>query len=452
MSESENNRVRVFVTHKTTHQFEAQSIIAALEPYGADRLQFFLAEKDIPPGAALRQYIKERLRQTDILLFIVPKTDVDWTWPIFEAGLFEGSPKDSQNFSRIILLYSPAVEIPKPLEELKAVKAVERDVIDFLRKFFGTTEITGIEPPLNSSFANNDQLVQQTASNICKLFSDEKANIISCLPHIAIHIEKPSEISAESIPENSIIYAEEEALRIFELNAIPRPGNPFLTWGEFIQHLDSNHDNWLQSLINMIDTYNRGRIPREFRITLRTEEDKIYLSSLHKIDSLGDGGRRFHIIFTPQVSEGLFVNVPDKFSTLLTCLILGSRLEWEVCEKFFTSLKYWPIEQKKREKIFVQIREAIANIEGEARYRQNELSQQVNDDRLLAVFSNSSDIRKKLEDNLTEQQKLKQCLSTLSNDTSEKKIRSALENLYNLNRQVMQIVSNEYNNMITVEN
>lgn len=202
MSESENNKVRVFVTHKTTHKSEAESIIKALKPYGADRLEFFLAETDIPAGVPWRQYIKDNLKDANVLLFIVPKTDADWTWPIFEAGMFEGSPKESQNFSRIILLYSPAVDIPKPLEDLQAVKAVEEDMVDFLRKFFGTTEITGIEPPLNRNFASNEELLQQTASTICLLFSEQTAKIIPCLPHMTIHIENPAKINNNSIPEN----------------------------------------------------------------------------------------------------------------------------------------------------------------------------------------------------------------------------------------------------------
>ena len=94
LSESENNKVRVFVTHKTNHKFEAERIINALKPF-SDRLKFFLAEQDIPAGTPWLQYIKDNLSDSHVLLFIVPKTDADWTWPIFEAGLFEGSPNKS---------------------------------------------------------------------------------------------------------------------------------------------------------------------------------------------------------------------------------------------------------------------------------------------------------------------------------------------------------------------
>ncbi len=441
--------VNVFITHKADHLDEAEQIIDALQPYASERLKFKLSEK-MPPGVRWEDWIRENVASSQVLFFIVPKPDIDWSWPIYEAGLFEGSPNLEQDSKRIILLHGKNLKTPSPLDRLQTVEATEKSVIDFLKKFFGTTEITGVEPALNKSFANNKDLLTQTAKTICKLFvtgSDPIASSFYCTPHIAIKVGNSRAIREDVVPSDAIVEYEKGTLSIFGLGGQLALGKTRLTWSDFQTQITSSHKRWLEQLVNAIDVTNQGHVTPSLNTTFRDHNNKIYSPALYRVDDEKDGSRKFHVVFIKQASEGMFINVPDIFATLLTSLTLGSRLEWEVCREFLGKLERWKFDKAEKEKGCEQIRTAIANIENEAEYRKQELSERVKTDRLLLAFE-SQNVISEIKLNLEEQQELKQFLSQAGRETELNKIREALDGLLHRNQAVMLKVSDRYNELL----
>lgn len=171
MNEIANNSIRVFVTHKTEDIQKVNNFIQIMQLYdGAQRLEFVIAEA-MPKGENWRQWIHQNVVEANALFFLMISPTAKWEWCIYEAGLFVGSKPQNSN-RRIIIFFDPSQHaLPSPLENLQAVTASQDDVVRFLRQFYGTTELTGVEPPLNSNFARNSSAIRQAAQQICNLLA-----------------------------------------------------------------------------------------------------------------------------------------------------------------------------------------------------------------------------------------------------------------------------------------
>lgn len=167
-----NNRVQVFVTHKSDDIEKVNKLIQILQIYdAAERLKFVLAE-DMPKGEVWRQFIYKNVVEANVLFFLMVSPTVNWEWCIYEAGLFAGSKAEGSN-RKIIVFFNPSQHsIPSPLEDLQAVKINQGDIEIFLQQFYGTTQLTGVEPPLNSNLAKNLSVIKDVAQSICALLTN----------------------------------------------------------------------------------------------------------------------------------------------------------------------------------------------------------------------------------------------------------------------------------------
>ena len=166
-----NNFIRVFVTHKSEDIQKVNKFLEIMKIYdGAGRLRFVVVE-DMPKGRDWRQFIHEQVVEANVLFFLMISSAVRWEWCVYEAGLFAGSKTQESN-SNIIVFFNPSQHsLPSPLENLQAVKTDQDDVERFLRQFYGTTELTGIEPPLNCHFAENLSVIHDVAQDICAVLA-----------------------------------------------------------------------------------------------------------------------------------------------------------------------------------------------------------------------------------------------------------------------------------------
>ena len=171
MSGTSNSKITIFISYKHKHGGEiARAIREKFSVFGSNRLEFKIDE-DIPPGDDWRKWIKESIREANIMFFLRTRLDKEWDWCLYEAGLFEGlKGKDNK---RLIVFYSPSSKPPSPLENLQAVEATRTKVRDFLKRFFGSSDLTEADPPINLPFAYNEQLLDSTAEEICRLMNCE---------------------------------------------------------------------------------------------------------------------------------------------------------------------------------------------------------------------------------------------------------------------------------------
>jgi TIR domain len=166
------NSIKVFVTHKSEDITSVNQFVDILRLYdAAGRLQFVVAE-DMPIGENWRQYIHCNVVEANVLFFLMISPAPNWEWCIYEAGLFAGSrSQDSTN--NIITFFDPSKNaLPTPLEHLQAVQTNQDNVERFLRQFYGTTDLTGVEPPINRNFSGNPLAIHNAAQQICSLLAN----------------------------------------------------------------------------------------------------------------------------------------------------------------------------------------------------------------------------------------------------------------------------------------
>jgi hypothetical protein len=170
------NSIQVFVTHKSEDVREVRRFINILRPYdAAERLKFVLVE-DMPYGENYRQFIHQNAIEANVLFFLMISPAPEWEWCIYEAGLFAGS-RSQDSTKNIITFLNPSIHtLPLPLEHLQAVRTNQDDVERFLRQFYGTTDLTGVEPPINRNFAKFLPAINRAAQQICLLLNNTPSN------------------------------------------------------------------------------------------------------------------------------------------------------------------------------------------------------------------------------------------------------------------------------------
>lgn len=170
MTNKSEPKINVFVSHPSFKANSTEKLVNLLKPLDpGDLLQFIYAKKDIKPSDDWRQWINHSIRKANIFLLPIWKASVDNLWCIYEAGIFEGANPDRQH-KRIIMIHDETVWIPEPLKHLQAVSTDCESLQGFLRWFFGSTELTGINKAVNEHVARDQDTIEWHARAISSLF------------------------------------------------------------------------------------------------------------------------------------------------------------------------------------------------------------------------------------------------------------------------------------------
>lgn len=162
-------KAKIFISHKHKHQTATQTIKVIEEQflmYATGKLDFLVAE-EMPVGVDWRRWIKDSIHNADVMFFLQTGMEEDWDWCLYEAGIFEGLGDVTK---RLILFHRPEMHPPSPINHLQAVKVDEDNIKSFLKQFFGNSDITGIVPPPNQVFAEDDTGLTQLSRKIRDAF------------------------------------------------------------------------------------------------------------------------------------------------------------------------------------------------------------------------------------------------------------------------------------------
>jgi hypothetical protein len=122
------NKVQVFVSYKKKYERNTKAIVNALRDKSGSRLEIWYAH-DIPQGNNWMQTLFDRVTQAHWFLLLLPDSDDDWGWQLYDAGIFRGSMLPSD---RLICLHHPRVQLPPQIEDYQAVPAEEDAITKFL--------------------------------------------------------------------------------------------------------------------------------------------------------------------------------------------------------------------------------------------------------------------------------------------------------------------------------
>jgi len=83
-------RVSMFISHKVASHRRAAERVKTLLESRAERLDVHICE-DIPANTLWRQWIADRIAQSQLCLVVLPPATLDLTWIINEIGRFHGA-------------------------------------------------------------------------------------------------------------------------------------------------------------------------------------------------------------------------------------------------------------------------------------------------------------------------------------------------------------------------
>ena len=128
----------VFVSHKSSNAKLANDIIDILKS-GMDDVDFFLSEK-INPGENWRIDIIKAIRSAECLLLLCLDPDQDWSWCMFEAGLFSAY-KRGNGKRRLYRIHYPDSPPPGPLTEIQTTSTTVDSMKTFLESLYNLSLI-----------------------------------------------------------------------------------------------------------------------------------------------------------------------------------------------------------------------------------------------------------------------------------------------------------------------
>ena len=296
MNNGGQGQLKIFISHKHEDRELAEFLDERMRILSADRIKCFISEQ-IPTGTDWLDWIKESLLETQVLIMLFTDPSADWDWLLYEAGLYTRLDQVKQGL--VICIHNPNIEPPEPIKNLQAVKANQEDMEQFLKKFFGTTEILDIESPINETFARSEEDLPRLAEEICNKFSQrpETDPPVYFTRQIVLEVD-PTRIEDGGIPGDSIVKSDRESLALFNLEGSP-PVSENWIWQDL---LDQSEDKaWAGELEQAIAAATKGQlgVPMTMAfVSARTQQS--FRPVLHKREAGGETAMTYTVLLVLQ--------------------------------------------------------------------------------------------------------------------------------------------------------
>lgn len=452
----ENNLTKVLIAHTAKDRRAAENLQDQLSPFGGSRLECLLWEENKQNRL---EDLKNRIYETDLLLLLIASEFVDhedWNW--LQWAIAMSWSMSNGHVSRI-LLHNTSIKIPQCIKVAieHSFKSENDEIKEFLKYFFGSTEFTQDKKGLNKNLIRQNNQLKALSEAISPLFERNQAIVEfkqATFPKvITLIVENPDGLTKENLSQEICIQSQNSgSLEIFGLADTPPRGKTSWSWKDIIDYLPmGNSQKWVEELEESIYLAHSGRtIPRRVQSTFRSSDGRLFKPILYSRENWTDKSERFTIIFVEHISEGWVYNAPNiSLATLLTALILGSRLQWEVCNNYLPQIDRWQREGIEAiQKALQQVKNSFENIEEDAKIRsQGEAPGQRNEDRLRDSFK-SEDEKQIIASNLLEQEKYKQTLRSADTQNNVNEVRIALTELSRLNGIVTAMVARRYSQLL----
>ncbi len=138
MARLNQDKFRIFISHKHADKELANLLDGALVSLAPDLIECWVSGQDITVGMDWEREIKETLAQSHLLVLLFTTPAQQWDWCLFEVGLF--TRFDATEDSSVVCIYDPAGSPPGPLAHVQGVRAEAGDLVSkFLRPLCTTT-------------------------------------------------------------------------------------------------------------------------------------------------------------------------------------------------------------------------------------------------------------------------------------------------------------------------
>jgi hypothetical protein len=326
-----DNKLRIFLSHKQKSATIAETIKEELESYGADRLDIFLSE-GISYGEDWSKQIHQELRTADWLFLLYTEPTADYDWCLYEAGFFA-----ARLDRRLICLYSSGLEPPGPLKRWQAVRGIKKDWEKLLKELYGDPPRPGVTP-LNPRVANSPQRLSEIAGRIVQVVGRKPSReYYNCFLLVDLNKEQADSLKqTDKIPNEAEVESDARSLRLFDLS---ERSQGKWTWGDLIRELKGpGQRGWINSLgVSMRQALLSKKFAPALSLFEPRTSDTPYRPVIHRLDRLPSGTERFMITLI-EIPTGEDPLPPSDLGRIYILLRMARIFRWGVLAKYSSEI------------------------------------------------------------------------------------------------------------------
>lgn len=358
-----SDKVNIFISHKSEDSqtaLQIKDILKKIDDEDNPRMEFFLSE-EISGGDNWYEWIRGKLKQSNLLILLFTDPTLDWDWCLYEAGLFDRM--DDNSHRRTICLHNPETEPPDPLKHLQVYASTSQGMAKFIEELFTETELTGLDKPIAKLLKKFPDEIKKAAKRISQLITRRPVVSEWHTKYMFIHVKEPKKIKSDRLPPDAKVEATEKTFELFD-----RPVGEW-EWKDLEEKARLRDDQrWLDELAVAMKSVAQGNLPEYIQALFHPLRGSVmYRPILYRADKLADGSIKFKILFCEDVSWQVKA-APSNLRSLLTSLVMATRFRYELLQKY---LDYNGnlVNGSPMADICEQIRHVIFSIESEAASR-----------------------------------------------------------------------------------
>jgi hypothetical protein len=326
----------IFVSHKSSNAKLANDVIQILKS-GMDDVDFFLSEK-IDPGENWRIDITNAINSAECLLLLYLDPDQDWSWCMFEAGLFSAC-KPGHATRRLYCIHYPDLPPPGPLGEIQTTSTTLDSMRKFLESLYSTT--TQMDPGISP------RSLDVTASRLVKLLKNRRPKKYAktqLWPSVLLRpawfpngrpdwrvVEVPKGLPLD---QSEVCIEDAQCVKMLDFNVNPGTMNVV----EFLKRLDTEGPEaerpWIKKFLDSLQSALEGHMPDQHVVYFRGAKGNVFRPIIDSIETSDDGTEcECRVVFVDAFAPPPMSN-PTRLQLLANGLRLAVRIRLEVLDKY----------------------------------------------------------------------------------------------------------------------
>jgi hypothetical protein len=326
---------RIFVSHKARNAKITSDMLDILKS-GMTGVEFFLSEQ-IEPGDNWRSDIVKEIRSADCLLLLYLDPDQDWSWCMFEAGLFSANkPKNGER--RLYCIQYPGSPPPDPLSEIQTTSATFDSMKIFLKSFYLTTKQTD-----SKTWADLDATASRLVDFLeqCRPKEYETTNLRpSMLLYPAWTATDRPDWRPVKVPKSlpldrsEVVIENQKSVFLLGFDVDPQKMNVV----DFLKRLDTEGSDvrrpWMEKFLESLQSTLEGRMTEQHVVYFRSAMGNILRPIIESVKRSDDGAECVcRVVFVDAFAPPSSGN-PSRMQLLANGLRLAVRTRLEVLDKY----------------------------------------------------------------------------------------------------------------------